>query len=273
MDNQELKKQVHAYWNQASCGTEFIKQPKFSPAYFAAIEQFRYTIEPEIFSFAQFTRYHGKKILEVGVGAGTDFVQWVRAGTLAHGIDFTEEAITHVHERLALEGRKAEELKIADAEQLPYHDNQFDLVYSWGVIHHAPRMEQCLNEMIRVTKPNGTIKFMVYHRRSLFAFYQYLRHGLMKGKPFQSFASILLKHQESPGTKAYTHAEMQGLLATLPVTIISKKTPVTSHDLLYYKTKHPVIQKVASLIASMFGWQRCGWFMMIELKKKNISCL
>ena len=69
-----LKDQVKTYWNKAACGTEFINQPKFTPAYFQAIEEFRYTIEPEIFSFAQFTRFHGKKILEVGVGASTDFL-------------------------------------------------------------------------------------------------------------------------------------------------------------------------------------------------------
>src|SRR3989338_6187058 len=155
MKQQQLKNDVKKYWNQASCGTEFISQKKYSKEYFNAIETFRYSIKPEIFSFAQFTRFHGKKILEVGVGAGTDFTQWVRAGAHAYGIDLTEEAIRNVSHRLALEGLQAKELQIADAEKLPYPDNFFDLTYSWGVIHHSPDTKQCLKELVRVTKPNG----------------------------------------------------------------------------------------------------------------------
>ena len=66
---------------------EHTKYKKFSVDYFNDIEHRRYTIEPEIFSFAQFTRYRNQKVLEVGIGAGTDFVQWVRAGAKAYGVD------------------------------------------------------------------------------------------------------------------------------------------------------------------------------------------
>lgn len=271
MNQTELKEQVRSYWNKASCGTEFINQKKFSSAYFEEIEQFRYTIEPEIFSFAQFTRYHDKKILEVGVGAGTDFLQWVRAGTQAHGIDLTQEAIDNVRQRLALYNLKADELLVADAEQLPYEHNSFDLVYSWGVIHHSPNMEQCLSEIVRVTKPGGTIKVMIYNRRSLFAYYRYLLCALFKGKPFQSLSTVLFHHQESHGTKAYTFKEIKSLLDKLPVNLITLKAPVTSHDLLYYKNK--LFRSIAYGLACLLGWNRTGWFMIIELKKKNISCL
>ncbi len=271
MNPTELKEQVRSYWNKASCGTEFINQEKYSRAYFEAIEQFRYHIEPEIFAFAQFTRYHGKKVLEVGVGAGTDFLQWVRAGAQAHGIDLTQEAIENIQHRLTLYDLKAYELLIADAEQLPYDNNTFDLTYSWGVIHHSPNMEQCLNEMIRVTKPGGTIKVMIYNRRSLFAYYRYLLCALFKGKPFQRISTVLFNHQESLGTKAYTFKEIKKILGQLPVTITTLKAPVTNHDLLYYKNK--VIRAIAYASACLLGWHRTGWFMIIELKKKNNSCL
>ena len=79
MNNENLKQEVYKYWNNASCGTEHTKKDKFSKEYFEEIEQLRYAAEPEIFSFAQFTRFKDKKLLEVGIGAGTDFLQWVRA--------------------------------------------------------------------------------------------------------------------------------------------------------------------------------------------------
>lgn len=264
--NEALKKEVEGYWNAGSCGTEVTQQTRYSKEYFEEIEDFRYRIEPEIFSFAQFTRFHGKKLLEVGVGAGSDFLQWVRAGTHATGIDLTHEAIYNVQERLKLYGLSAEELKVADAENLPFKANSFDVVYSWGVIHHSPNTPQCLAEIIRVTKPGGTIKVMVYNRRSLFALYRYLLAGLFKGKPFQSFSKILWNYQESPGTKAYTFAEVRKMIEPHSVDLIELKATVSQHDLLYYKNWF--IRGCAYIAACFGGWNRVGWFMTIELKKK-----
>jgi SAM-dependent methyltransferase len=261
-----LKENVKSYWNQASCGTEFIQATKYTPEYFKEIERYRYYAEPEIFAFAQFSRWHGKKVLEVGVGAGTDFVQWVRSGARAHGIDLTEEAVKNTQERLALEGLAAQELQVADAEWLPYHDNSFDLAYSWGVIHHSPDMATCLAEMIRVTKPGGTIKLMIYNKHSLFAFYRYLLAGLCKGKPFARWDDILFHHQESPGTKAYTRKEIGVMLHNYPVRVISIQSPVTYHDMLRYKAR--VFQWCAYVAACVFGWRRVGWFMRIEMEKR-----
>lgn len=263
----QLKTKVKNYWNVATCGTEFINQKKFSRDYFQAIEDFRYSIEPEIFAFAQFTRFHGKKVLEVGVGAGSDFLQWARAGAQCYGIDLTEEAVAHVNHRLMLYGLKAAEVRVGDAEQLPYEDNSFDLVYSWGVIHHSPDTLKSLSEIVRVTKPGGKIKVMIYNRNSLFAFYRYLQFALFKGKPLKSFKKVLFNHQESPGTKAFTFREAKQMIKTLPVTLTQIKAPATSHDLLYYKAKP--FQWVAHIFASLFGWNRVGWFMMIELDKNR----
>lgn len=264
-DQHHLKNNIKQYWNTAACGTEFIQQQKYSKAYFEAIEDFRYTIEPEIFSFAQFSRFYGKKILEVGIGAGTDFLQWTRAGADCYGIDLTQEAVTHVNHRLKLYNLHASDVRIADAEQLPYADNSFDLVYSWGVIHHSPDTIKSLTEIIRVTKHNGKIKIMIYNRHSLFAFYQYARHALFKGRLWWSIKKVLYHFQESPGTKAFSFNEIKNILAHLPVKIIDLKAPVTKHDLLYYKSKP--IQLIAYFFACILGWHRSGWFMMIDLEK------
>ncbi|MEX0849063.1 MAG: methyltransferase domain-containing protein [Candidatus Dependentiae bacterium] len=267
MKDEQLKSQVKAYWNKASCGTEYILKEKYTLAYFQEIEQHRYTIEPEIFSFAQFPRWHGKEMLEVGIGAGTDFTQWVRSGAVAHGIDLTQEAIYNTQKRLSLFGLSAKEVKVADAEHIPYQDNRFDLTYSWGVIHHSPDMEQCLSEIIRVTRPGGTIKLMIYNKHSLFAFYRYLLAGLFKGRPFAKWDDILFDHQESPGTKAYTSKEIKKMLKKYPVTLQLLKAPATNHDLLFYKLG--VFRWLAYCAACLLGWNRIGWFMMIEMQKNE----
>ncbi|MEX0940397.1 MAG: class I SAM-dependent methyltransferase [Candidatus Babeliales bacterium] len=263
----QLKKEVAHYWNQESCGTEHTQAEKFSLDYFKSIEEYRYTIEPEIFSFAQFTRFHKKKILEVGIGAGTDFLQWIRAGSFAYGIDLTQEALDNTKKRLALENLQAHELQTADAENLPYQNNFFDCVYSWGVIHHSPDTVKCLEEIIRVTKPNGVIKIMIYNRYSLFAFYRWFLAGFCKGRPFKSLSWILYNHQESKGTKAYTFKEIKKILKLYPVEISQLDATVTKHDLLYYKSKP--IQWFAYLAACLFGWHKAGWFMKITMKKKG----
>jgi len=79
-DGEKRKARVRDFWNQQSCDTQVAEAPRFSREYFEEIESFRYLDQSFIHGFAQFTRYHKKRVLEVGFGAGTDFIQWLRAG-------------------------------------------------------------------------------------------------------------------------------------------------------------------------------------------------
>src|ERR1039458_9240424 len=87
----KLKESVRDFWNVQSCDTQVARSEKFTREYFEEIESFRYFDQPFIHAFAQFTRYRGKKVLEVGFGAGTDFIQWLRAGAAATGIELRSE--------------------------------------------------------------------------------------------------------------------------------------------------------------------------------------
>ena len=205
----EVQTLVKDYWNEAACGTGRTEREKFSREYFEEIEEFRYRHEPFIHRFAQFTRWNGKKVLEVGVGAGTDFLQWVRAGASAHGVDLTEEALDNVRHRLEVFGLEAAEVRVCDAEDLPYDDGAFDLVYSWGVIHHSEHMERVFGEIYRTTRPGGTVKIMVYNLRAVHVWYLYMRHVLLKGRLTKGRRWAVYHHQESIGTKAYTSAEIR----------------------------------------------------------------
>jgi ubiquinone/menaquinone biosynthesis C-methylase UbiE len=205
-------RQVREYWEQASCGTGKTSRPKFSREYFEEIEAFRYSVEPFIHEFAQFSRWNGKDVLEVGVGAGTDFLQFVRSGARAHGVDLTDEALANVEHRLTTYGLKAADLRRCNAEQLPYPPDTFDLVYSWGVIHHAEDMFRVFAEIYRVTRPGGTIKIMIYNRASLWAWYLAIRYAIPRGHVLDARRWALAHHQESFQTKAYTEAEIRAFL-------------------------------------------------------------
>jgi len=134
-----LNDEVRSYWEQEACGTPEIvvgKFEKFSREWFEQVENHRYQVEPFIHSVAQFHRYQSKRILEVGVGAGTDHLQWARAGAECYGVDLTDEAIETTQRRLETY-KFHSNLKRINAEVLPFEDNFFDVVYSWGVIHHT----------------------------------------------------------------------------------------------------------------------------------------
>ncbi len=257
---------VTEYWERQSCGTGITDAQKHGRDYFEDIENYRYTIEPEIFSFAQFTRHYGEKMLEVGVGAGTDFVQWVRAGAKAHGIDLTTEGVENTRHRLEVFSLKAETVQQANAESLPFADETFDLVYSWGVIHHSPDMEQCFAEIARVAKQGGTIKLMVYNRHSIQTYLWWVRFALLKGKPWRSLSYVLHHHMESKGTKAYTRREISAMAKYHGLKILFIDTTASPfYDLL--ETRPWPLRVVAKMAVSLFGRTNCGWFLRVVMTK------
>lgn len=211
-----LTEQVRGYWERQPCGAEDSivgDAVPFSATWFRRVEAHRYRVEPFIHAVAQFTRYHGQRVLEVGVGAGTDHLQWARAGAECYGVDLTDAAIETTRKHLAFYGFESH-LQRLDAACLPFEDGFFDLVYSWGVIHHAAQPEALVREILRVLKPGGCFIGMMYGRRSPNVFKLWVRHALLAGRPWRSFAAVVWHHCESLGTKAYTARELRALFAS-----------------------------------------------------------
>lgn len=258
-----------SFWENKSCGVEFSKSEKYSFEYFEEIENHRYLTEPEIFSFAQFTRFHDKKVLEVGYGAGTDFIQWIRAGARTYGIDITKEGYNNLVNRLKVYNLKAEDVKISDCENIPYPDNFFDLVYSWGVIHHTVDTPRALKEIIRVCGYNGKCKIMVYNRHSLNSLYLWIKKALLKGKFWKSFSWCIYNYMESKGTKAFTKKEILKMLKNMPVHNIKIKTILTFYDKLGNHNKF--IRTIVEVLAFFLNESRVGWFLTIEFEKIPIE--
>ena len=230
---EKLKEQVREFWNRQSCDTQVAQSGKFSREYFEEIESFRYFDQPFIHSFAQFSRYHQKKVLEVGFGAGTDFIQWLRSGAEVTGIDLTPEALENLQHRIQVYDLPApEKMAVGDAEKLPFASNVFDLGYSFGVLHHSPDTIKAMGELIRVVKPGGEIKIMVYNRHSILVFNRWVRKALLRGKPWKNLKWILWHHAENAGTKGYTRTELQEIFKGFPVEDVCIRTEVTSGDYL-----------------------------------------
>ena len=228
-DNASLKAEVKNFWNEKSCG-EVYAEGQSEIEFYKSETKARYELEPYIHDFSKFEDGVDKDVLEIGVGMGTDHSQWAKSKpkSLA-GIDLTPRAIEHTKKRFALLGLKSE-LKQADAEQLSFEDNSFDLVYSWGVLHHSPNTPQAIKEVFRVLRPGGITRIMVYHKYSLTGYMLWLRYGLLRGRPFTSLNDIYFNYLESAGTKAYTVAEAKKMFALYSQ--VSVKVQLSFGDLL-----------------------------------------
>jgi ubiquinone/menaquinone biosynthesis C-methylase UbiE len=119
--------------------------------------------------FVDFDSLAGKDVLDVGIGSGIATQMLAEARANVTGVDLTDWAVDTTRRRLAAFDLEAD-VQQADAEQLPFADESFDLVFSWGVIHHSSDMDRALAELVRVTRSGGEVVLMVYHRRSLFFF-------------------------------------------------------------------------------------------------------
>jgi SAM-dependent methyltransferase len=210
-DGGNLKESVRRHWDAQPCGTRDIPEDDRA-RFFDDLERERYAWEPYIPGFARFARGRGREVLEIGVGAGTDFVNWVRHGARATGVDLTARGVELTRERLALEGLHAD-VRIADAERLPFVDESFDIVYSYGVLHHSPDTGRAIQEVRRVLRAGGTVLVMVYHVPSWVGLMLWALHCAAKLRPWRSPRWAMYHYLESPGTKAYTRREARALFA------------------------------------------------------------
>jgi SAM-dependent methyltransferase len=171
-----------------------------------------------------------------------------------------------VRKRLQIYGLEAEDLRVADCESLPFANGFFDVVYSWGVIMHTPDARRALHEIVRVTRPRGCCKIMVYNRHSLAAFHLWTRNALLRGKPWRTLSWCLAHYQESPGTKAFTEREVRALVRELPARIIRLQTYRTYPDTLEESSKFWV-RGYGRAVSTFIPGNRFGWFLTLELEK------
>lgn len=158
---------VEQFWNANPCGLPKDSCQADQEGIFLQTEEERRLKQDKIPLYAKFALYKDKKVLEIGCGIGTDGIQFARAGALYTGVDLTERGVAISKERFHSFGQCGEFVK-ANAEMLPFANNSFDHVYSFGVIHHSPHPERIVSEIYRVLKPGGTITIMLYNRTSFY---------------------------------------------------------------------------------------------------------
>jgi 2-polyprenyl-3-methyl-5-hydroxy-6-metoxy-1,4-benzoquinol methylase len=262
---------VRRYWDARPCNIRHSPKPVGSKEYFDEVEARKYFVEPHIPEFAEFERWHGKRVLEVGCGIGTDSINFARAGAELTAVDLSRESLRIAEQRADTMG-VADRIRFveADAEGLAsdLEGEQFDLVYSFGVVHHTPRPEQALAQMRQLAAPGGTLKLMVYHRRSWKVFWILAsqEHGR-----FWNAEERIAKHAEAqigcPVAFTYTRREGRELVERVGFRVREVKAdhvfPYRIPDYVDYRyVKEPYFRVMPEPVFRRFE-RAFGWHLLI----------
>src|SRR5262245_33625187 len=158
---------VKSYWDARPCNIRHSASPVGSRRYFDEVERRKYFVEPHIPAFADFARWAGKRVLEIGCGIGTDAVGFARAGADYTGVELSEASLALTRQRLDVYGLRGA-LYRGNAEELSAFlpVERFDLIYSFGVVHHTPHPERVVQQVTAYMGPHSELRLMMYAKNS-----------------------------------------------------------------------------------------------------------
>jgi SAM-dependent methyltransferase len=206
---------VRDYWNHHIHDLDISSHTPGSREFFSDLDQYHFEKLHHLPRLIDFTAYRGKKVLDVGCGAGTDLARFAKGGAIVTGVDLSPSAIALARQNFAQQGLAAD-LREADGERLPFADNAFDVVFAHGVVQYTAHDQTLVDECRRVLTPGGTAVFQVYNRISWL-------NGLSK------VMKVPLEHDDAPVLKRYSAAEFRRLLTGFrDVRIVEERFPVKS---------------------------------------------
>jgi ubiquinone/menaquinone biosynthesis C-methylase UbiE len=245
------KEDVRNFWNRNVCQTEFIKgEARGTKSFFEKAEEIRYKYHfylVELLDWIAKEKPTGK-LLEIGCSMGTDLIQLARKGMQVTGVDLTDEGIALAKKRFELYGLPAN-LIVGDAEQLPFEDNTFDVVYSFGVLHHTPDTQKSIDEVRRVLKPDGIAVIMLYNTNS----FNYIVHRVLDA-PFDGN-----RKDRCPIERSYDRKEVTALFSKFSkVTLEKEYFMTTGYGVVWHLLPKLLHRKLGNI------W---GWHYIIKAKK------
>jgi len=259
---------VRDFWNNRPCNVRHSTKPVGSKEYFDEVQARKYFVEPHIPTFAQFERWRGKRVLEIGCGIGTDTINFARAGTEVTAVDLSDKSLEIARHRAKVYGLTNIRFLRGDAEQLSSFlpVEPYDLIYSFGVIHHTPHPERVIKELSRYCHRNTVLKLMVYHSRSWKALEILFResHGA-----FWRLAELVERHSEaqtgSPVTYTYTRRSIRELLNGFSIDSISVDHIFPYRIPDYVQYRYVKVWYLRYLPELAFRWleKRMGWHLCI----------
>jgi ubiquinone/menaquinone biosynthesis C-methylase UbiE len=264
---------VKKYWNSRPCNIRHSNKEIGTREYFDEVETRKYFVEPHIPEFADFPRWRGKKVLEIGCGIGTDTVNFSKNGALLTSVDLSEESLEVTRKRLQIYGLEAD-LRYADAENLSefIEPQEFDLVYSFGVLHHTPNPETAFEQVKKFMGPHSEFRMMVYNRGA-FKVFQILEDYHFQ---YEIAEELIAKHSEAqsgcPVTYSYTPSQIKNILESRGFEVTSVEIdhifPYKVEKYVKYIYEREEIWNMPDETFREFE-KRYGWHLMIKAKLKS----
>ena len=198
MSQTDLISQIAAYWDEHIHDLAIATHPMGTPQFFQQLDEYRYEKLNYLPRLVNFSAYKGKRLLEVGCGAGIDLVRFARGGAKVTGIDLSKTAIDLASKNIEQSGQNGD-LRVMNGECMQFRDNMFDVVYAHGILQYTADSAKMIAEIHRVLKPGGEAILMVYNK------YSWL--NLMR-----KMTRVPLEHEDAPVLKKFSISELKQLL-------------------------------------------------------------
>jgi 2-polyprenyl-3-methyl-5-hydroxy-6-metoxy-1,4-benzoquinol methylase len=217
---------VRTFWNTRPCNIRHSPKQVGTREYFDEVEHRKYFVESHIPGFADFEQWRGKRVLEIGCGLGTDTVNFARAGAQVTAIDLSDQSAVLARQRLEVYGLSDRAtIHVGNAEELPsiVAPQKFDLVYSFGVIHHSPHPRRIVEHVKQYMTPESELRLMVYSRISYKLFWIMHEEGVWD---MSRIDELIARNSEAqtgcPVTYTYTDETVRTLLEGFKVLEVRK---------------------------------------------------
>ena len=239
--------EVRAYWDRHIHDLEITQHPVGSRGFFDDLDRYHFEKLHHLLRLVPFDEYRGRRVLEVGCGAGVDLVRFARGGAEVTGVDLARPAIDLARANFEQQGLQGE-FRVADGEQLPFPDDSFDLVFAHGVVQYTPNPQRLVDECRRVLKPGGDAIFQVYNRISWL-------NALSK------LMKVGLEHEDAPVLIKFSIGEFRTMLRGFrTVRLVPERFPVKSRlhggwkGALYNGLFVGAFNTLPRLLVRRFGW-------------------
>ena len=156
--------EVKQYWDNRPCNIRHSNKSIGTKEYFKEVSLRKYKVEPHILEFADFKKWNGRRVLEVGCGIGTAANSFIENGAIYKGFDISKKSIELAKKRLDIFNLKGE-VQEGNIENYTSKE-QYDLIYSFGVLHHTPNIQEAIKNIYKLLKEGGTFKLMLYAKNS-----------------------------------------------------------------------------------------------------------
>jgi len=228
--------QVKHFWDERPCNLRHSQKPVGTKEYFDEVEKRKYFVEPHIPGFADFEMWKDKRVLEIGCGLGTESINFARAGAKLTIIELSKTSLDLCKKRFEVFGLSARFIN-GNAEELCSllpEGEKFDLVWSFGVIHHSPSPHAIVKEISKVLSDEGELRIMLYSKVSFKLFSLMHEAGTMDMSRAADIIRINSEAQHGcPVTFTYTFGEVKALLSDFKVLRIWKDH-IFTYDIPHY---------------------------------------